>query len=80
MKINWKVRLQHPAFYFALAGLIGLILTDAGVVPAGKYEVYVQLLFGLLTAAGVIIDPTTEGIGDSVDALQYEKPREDVDY
>lgn len=74
MKINWKVRLRHPMFYTALAGLVGFILTDAEVLDAGKYETYVELLFGVLVAGGFITDLTTPGISDSERALTYDVP------
>lgn len=74
MKINWKVRLRHPMFYTALAGLVGFVLTDSAVIDAGKYETYVELLFGVLVAGGFITDLTTPGISDSQRALDYEKP------
>lgn len=77
MKINWKVRLRHPAFWTALIGLVGFILTDLQVIDAGRYEMYAQLGFGVLTAAGVIVDQTTAGVSDSRQALTYEKPKDD---
>ena len=30
----------------------------------------------LLVLLGVVTDPTTEGVGDSAQALRYEKPKE----
>ena len=76
-KINWKVRLRHPAFYTALAALIGMIVTDAELIDAGKYEMYVQLVLGVLVAGGVVVDMTTAGVKDSKQALTYDKPKKD---
>lgn len=74
MKVNWMVRLRHPGFYVAIAALIGFILTDLQVIEAGKYEIYVQLILGVLTAGGVIVDFTTPGAKDSTLSLEKEKP------
>lgn len=79
MKINWKVRLRHPMFYTALAGLLGFILTDSGVLDAGRYETYVELLFGVLVAGGFITDLTTPGIRDSRLSLDKDKPTDGED-
>lgn len=72
--INWKLRFRHPAFYGAVAALIGMILTDAQVIDAGKYELYVQLILGVLTTGGLVVDFTTPGIRDSQVSLEKEKP------
>lgn len=77
MKINWRVRLRSKQFFTALTALIGLIITDAGIVDAGKYELYVQTILVILVAGGVIIDPTTDGVSDSKQALTYNRPKKD---
>lgn len=81
MKVNWKVRLRHPAFYGAITALIGFILVDLQVIDAGKYELYAQLILGALTAGGVIVDFTTPGVRDSQLSMEKEKPidGEDID-
>lgn len=74
MGINWKIRLRHPAFYTALIGFIGFIVADSGVMELGKFEMYAELFFGLLVAAGVITDLTTPGVTDSQLSLQKDEP------
>ena len=37
----------------------------------------VNALFAVLAILGVVTDPTTEGIGDSQQALNYVEPRKD---
>lgn len=75
MQINWKVRLRHPAFYAAMAALVGFILMDFGVMDAGRFSNYVQLLLAVLTAGGIIVDFTTAGVPDSKQALTYDEPK-----
>ena len=79
MKVNWKVRLRHPAFYAAVVGLLGFILTDAQIIDVGRFEIYAQLISGVLVAGGVIADQTTAGISDSQKALTYDEPKKDGD-
>ena len=85
MKINWKVRLKNPYFWF---GLVAIILTAVGAEPEifTSWDILVgqvkQLLgnpfaLGCVVAAivGYINDPTTSGITDSKQALGYSKPK-----
>lgn len=72
--INWKVRLRHPMFWTAVFALVGFILVDSGVIDAGKYETYIELIMGLLIASGIVADLTTPGIEDSKLAKTYDKP------
>lgn len=87
MKINWKVRVKNPWFWI---GLGGVILTAMGISPETLTSwgaVYVALenlfsnpfmLFSVFIAVlGVFIDPTTNGVTDSEQALTYDKPKKD---
>ena len=87
MKINIPVRMKNPWFWVSL---VGVILTAMGISPemltswgaviaALKELVSNPFLLGSVAVAvlGVFIDPTTAGIGDSKQAMTYEKPKED---
>lgn len=78
MKINWKVRLRNRVWLTTmLATLVAFIfdvlaLMDAA--PAVTQDSVMQAITALLTllsALGVIIDPTTQGAGDSDRAMEY---------
>ena len=81
MKINWKVRIRNKTW---LASIIALVITFVydllamlEIVPAVTEDwllSIVQTVLTLLTALGVIIDPTTAGAGDSDRAMTYTKP------
>ena len=82
MKINWKVRLQHKTFLVALIGTIVTfvyqILGAFGVVPSISENEVINIagmLVNLLVVMGVVVDPTTEGVCDSENAMNYEKPK-----
>ena len=87
MKINIPVRLRNPWFWI---GLVGTILTAMGVSPEtftswdilwGSIVSLVRNPFMLGSVAvailGVFVDPTTAGVGDSDQAMTYDKPRKD---
>ena len=78
MKINWKVRLRNKTW---LASVLALIVSFAydllamlDVVPPLSQDWLMSLLqtiLTLLTALGVVIDPTTDGAADSDRAMGY---------
>lgn len=81
MKINWKVRLKNPMFWLTvIPAVITFIYTVLGafdVVPALSQDVVVNIVTAIITALttiGVLIDPTTKGVGDSERALGYDRP------
>ena len=81
MKINWKVRLRQPAFWIATIPVaitfVYSVLALADIVPTITEE-RIQNLFlaavALLAQFGIVVDPTTQGIGDSDRAMTYDKP------
>lgn len=40
-----------------------------------KLLAVVNALFAVLTILGVVTDPTTAGVGDSKQAMEYDKPK-----
>lgn len=84
MSMNWKLRLQNKT---TLLSLIGLILTliykvldifgVAPAVPQTEIISVVELLVGILCMVGIVVDPTTAGIGDSARAMTYDEPHKD---
>jgi len=84
MKINWKLRFQNKvtltAIVLAVIALVYQILGICGIVPAVSQETIVQLagaVINLLVLLGIVVDPTTDGIGDSDRARGYESPYKD---
>ncbi|MGY3186431.1 phage holin [Lysinibacillus sp. TE18511] len=85
MKINWKVRLQHKQF---LVSLIALLIVLANQI-AGIFNVDITIyndqvtaisetVLSVLALLGIIIDPTTSGVSDSTQAMDYDKPKDGV--
>lgn len=81
MKINWKVRLRNKAWLMSVIALVITFVYDLlamlDIVPAVTEDwlmSIVQTVLTLLTALGVVIDPTTKGMGDSDRAMLYQEP------
>lgn len=86
MKINWTVRIKNKAFWVAfIPALLLLIQQICGMfgVEIHIADLQEELLgiigtvFMLLTILGIVVDPTTDGVSDSSQALTYEEPRKD---
>lgn len=85
MSINWKVRIKNKEFWLALVPAV-LLLVQACAAPFGyawdfgvlsaQLAAIVNALFAVLAIMGIVADPTTKGMGDSEQALSYEKPKE----
>lgn len=82
MKINWKVRLQNKTFLIAFIGAIltfvYTILGMFGIVPSITQNMLtdaIMALINILVALGVVTDPTTQGVGDSSQAMSYTIPK-----
>ncbi len=79
MKINWKVRLRNKVWLASLLATVIAFLFDLLAlldisIPLTEETVmhFVTALLTLLTALGVVIDPTTDGVADSDRAMTYQ--------
>ena len=84
MKLNWKVRFKNKvwlgSFCSLIIGFVYSLLALFDVFPAVTQSLVVQLLNQVLTflgLIGVLVDPTTAGLGDSERAMGYEEPWDD---
>ena len=82
--INWKVRLKNKTFWLtavpAVLLLASQILKLFGVEwdytgLSEQLTAIVGTIFAILALLGVVNDPTTQGVGDSQQALTYETPK-----
>ena len=83
-RINWKVRFKNKvwlgSFLSLIVGFTYSLLALFDVFPSVTQSLVLQLMNQVLTflgLIGVIVDPTTAGIGDSERALGYEEPWDD---
>lgn len=84
MKINWNVRIKNKVFWMAIIpALLVLVQTVANVFGfvidlgelSGKLLAVVEAVFVVLAILGIVVDPTTEGVTDSEQALTYTEPK-----
>ncbi len=78
MQINWKVRLRNRVWLTTLLATLVAFIFDLlallDVAPAITEDTVLQAistLLTLLTALGVVVDPTTPGAQDSDRAMEY---------
>ena len=84
MKLNWKVRFKNKvwlgSFLSLIVGFTYSMLALFDVFPEVTQSLVLQLMNQVLTflgLIGVIVDPTTAGLGDSNRAMSYAEPWDD---
>ncbi|MBR0513082.1 MAG: phage holin [Clostridia bacterium] len=84
--INWLVRIRNKQFWVSVIPAIALVIQAVAAVfgwtpdfsnLVGKLVTVVDAVFALLVILGIVVDPTTAGIGDSKRALGYDEPYQD---
>ena len=82
MEINWLLRLKNKATLAALIpvvlGFVYQVAAILGIAVPVTQDALMQVLLlvlNALVALGVVVDPTTQGIGDSSQALEYTEPK-----
>ena len=84
--INWKVRIKNKTFWMAVIPAIALVVQAVAAVfgytldfstLVGKLLGVVDAVFALLVILGIVVDPTTVGVGDSKRAMTYDEPWQD---
>lgn len=84
MKINWKIRMQHKQFWVSLIALLIVLANQIAGIFNVDITIYSEQVTGIsetilmiLALMGIIVDPTTNGVSDSMRALRYDKPKDD---
>lgn len=84
--INWKVRIRNKQFWLAVIPAVALVAQAVAAVfgysidlgtYVGKLQAVVNAVFALLVILGVVVDPTTAGVSDSIRAMGYTEPWQD---
>lgn len=82
--INWLVRIKNKAFWMAAIPAILLLIQSIAAVfgftldlgeIGNRLLAVVESAFVLLAVLGIVVDPTTSGIKDSIRALTYVEPK-----
>lgn len=86
MNINWTVRIKNKTFWLALIPAVLLLIQVVAAVfgftldlgdLGDKLIAVVNALFAVLVILGIVTDPTTDGVGDSAQALTYTEPKKE---
>ena len=84
MRINWKVRFKNKIWLGSFLSLIisftYSMLNLFDIFPAVTRNSVLEILNQILTflgLIGVLVDPTTAGLGDSERAMGYDEPWDD---
>lgn len=79
--MNLSLRLQNKTTFAALCAacvaFVYQVLGILGVVPAVGQDAatnVVAMLITILAGLGILVDPTTEGISDNVEAMSLDRP------
>lgn len=81
MKINLKLRFKNKttllamlacavAFVYQMLGIMGI----AAPISEDLVMQFVGAGLNILVGVGILVDPTTTGVGDSKKALMYKEP------
>lgn len=82
--INWTVRIKNKSFWMAIIPAVLLLVQVVAAVfgftldlgdLGNKLLDVVNAVFSVLVILGIVTDPTTQGIGDSKQALTYTDPK-----
>lgn len=84
-RINWGVRIRNKKFWLTLVPAMSLLLqliaealgysVESWLLEQKLMEI-INVVFGVLSILGVIVDPTTKGFSDSEQAMTYKTPKE----
>ena len=84
MNINWTVRLKNKTFWLALIPAVLLLVQVIAAVFGYQLDIgdlgnklldVVNALFAVLAILGIVTDPTTAGVKDSEQAMNYTEPK-----
>lgn len=82
--INWQVRIKSKQFWLALIPAVLLLVQGVAAVFGFELDLgelgnrlldVINALFAVLAILGIVVDPTTDGVGDSAQAMTYTEPR-----
>ncbi len=68
------MRLLPPPSYAFYLQYNELLLTIQAESARKAYSAKINALFAVLVILGIVVDPTTDGLGDSERAMAYEEP------
>ena len=86
MRINWRVRIANRQFWASAVPALALVIEAFAslfgfeidlTTFTGQLLTVINAVFAFLVILGIVVDPTTEGVGDSNRAMSYQEPWHD---
>ena len=83
--LNWTVRFKNKTFWLSFIPAVLLLIQVVAAVFGYTLDLgglgdrlldVVNALFAVLALLGIVAYPTTKGVGDSAQAMTYDKPKE----
>ena len=83
--LTWTVRFKNKTFWLSFIPAVLLLIQVVAAVFGYTLDLgglgdrlldVVNALFAVLALLGIVADPTTKGVGDSAQAMTYDKPKE----
>ncbi|MDA5537964.1 phage holin [Streptococcus thermophilus] len=74
--VNLKLRLKNKVTLSALISAVFIMLGQFGLDIPHNIQDGVNTLLMIFVILGIVTDPTTKGIADSEQALNYTEPKE----
>ena len=81
--INWKIRLKNKQFWLSITAALLVLSNQVSSLFGYDITVYndqityiIETVLSVLAIMGVVVDPTTKGISDSEQALEYTELKE----
>lgn len=84
MKINWKVRIKNKLFWVAFIPAVLMLVQQVLALFGVQFDTSALVdallaiagtVFSILSLLGIVVDPTTNGVSDSEQALTYDEPK-----
>ena len=82
MGINWKVRFKHRSFWISIIALLSVFLNQIAsifnmdlTIFSAQFTQLAETVLMIFVFLGIVVDPTTQGIKDSDQALTYIEPK-----
>jgi phi LC3 family holin len=80
LKLRFKNKIVLGALLTTIVTLVYQVLSIAGVTPPvseSQVVEWIGIVLNALVVLGVLTDPTTAGVGDTSQVMEYTEPRKE---
>jgi phi LC3 family holin len=80
LKLRFKNKIVLGALLTTIVTLVYQVLSIAGITPPvseSQVVEWIGIVLNALVVLGVLTDPTTAGVGDTSQVMEYTEPRKE---